>query len=437
MEKRKISLFYKILLGFLLVLLAVFLFIRFALLRPWLTRYEAAQPRHTSQEVFNDLFSPADWGRVYDLSGLEGDREAFIRSMEELTQGQELTLVETSAGLSGDRRYIVKSGADNVAAFTLASETEGKQVIWRLDGVELLMGRTEDIVLVRTLAGQRVLTDGEELGEDCQVQTTETVAERYLPEGVHGRRTVLWQARGSDVTVLDGSGREVPLSLDGDSGCLAVEETAAEPTGEERELLIGAAETYARYMIRESGSAQLQKYFDSGSDIYQTIRSSEIWMQQNSGYTFSNQEVSSFCRYGEDLFSARVTLDLDVKRSNGTTKPYQVDSTLFFHRKDGAWRAFEMTNVDVQEEIVRTRLVFMDGEEELGRLFVSSQDRGFTPPAAPDRPGQRFAGWAVQSREGNSVTMTVQFQPGADGSVALPAGSRLEPMTLYAAYEAE
>ena len=35
---RKISLFYKVLLGFLLALLAMFLLIRFALLRPWLTR---------------------------------------------------------------------------------------------------------------------------------------------------------------------------------------------------------------------------------------------------------------------------------------------------------------------------------------------------------------------------------------------------------------
>ena len=54
---KKIALFYKVLLGVLLVLLAVFLFIRFALLRPWLTRYEAAQPKHVSQEVFDDLFS--------------------------------------------------------------------------------------------------------------------------------------------------------------------------------------------------------------------------------------------------------------------------------------------------------------------------------------------------------------------------------------------
>lgn len=437
MEKKKISLFYVILLSFLLVLLGVFLVIRFAVLRPWLVRFEASQPKYASQEVFAELFSPADWDKIYDLAGLEEDRERFIQAMEELIQGQELTMVETSAGLSGDRRYIVKAGDENLAVFTLVSEEQDKQIAWKLGGLELLMGRSPDVVLVRTLAGQRVLVDGAELGEDCQVQTTETAAERYLPEGVHGRRTVLWRAQGHDVSVLDENGGEVPVTLDTGSGCFVVEEPAAEPTEEERAMLIGAAEVYARYMIRAANSAQLQKYFDSGSEIYQTIRSSEIWIKTTSGHSFTDEAVNEFYRYGEDMFSARVSMHMDVKRANGTTKPYEVDSTIFFHRKNGALRAFEMTNMDVQEELVRTRLVFMDGEKELGNLFVSSQDHSFTPPAAPDRPGQRFAGWAVQSREGNNVTMTVQFQPGADGSVALPAAGRLEPMILYAAYEAE
>ena len=109
---KKTSLFYKVLLGIVLVLLLIFTYIRFGLLRPWLSRFEAAQPKHASQEVLQDLFSPADWGRVYDLAGLEDTayrgRDGFIQSMEELTRGQDLALVETSAGLSGDRRYIVK-----------------------------------------------------------------------------------------------------------------------------------------------------------------------------------------------------------------------------------------------------------------------------------------------------------------------------------------
>lgn len=443
--RKKAGLFYKILLGIAVILLLIFAYVRFGVLRPWLTKFEAAQPKHASQEIFSDLFSPADWGRIYDLAGLEGgvyqDRAHFVQSMEALTAGQDLTLVETSAGLSGNRRYLVKSGGDSVAAFTLTSDMEGKTLTWRLDAVEVLLGQTGS-VLVRTLANQRVLVNGTELSEDCQIQLTQTAAERYLPEGVHGRQTILWQTQvpslqQADVTVLDETGTELPLRYDEDSSCFTVELEPEEPSEEEQSLLVGTAETYAKYMIRESNSTQLQKYFDRESAIYQTIRSSEIWMQNNSGYSFADETVSSFCRYGENLFSARVSLTLNVKRGNGTTKPYTVDSTLFFQNKTGAWRAFAMTNVDVQEEIVLNRLVFMDGETELCRFFVSSEEHRFTPPSPPERPGQRFAGWAVRDQEGGNVTMTVRFQPEEDGDVTLPAGYVLEPMTLYAAFAAE
>ena len=74
MEKKKIGLFYKVLLGILLLVLGVFLVIRFAVLRPWLTRYEASQPKYAGREVFHDLFAPADWGRVHQLA----DRKSVV-----------------------------------------------------------------------------------------------------------------------------------------------------------------------------------------------------------------------------------------------------------------------------------------------------------------------------------------------------------------------
>lgn len=442
MKTRKISLFYKVLLGVVLVLLAAFCYIRFGLLRPWLARFEAAQPKHTSQEVFADLFSPADWGRVYDLAGLDsavyGDREGFARSMEELTAGRDMILVETSAGLSGGRRYIVKAGSDSVAAFNLTgSETEDGQTAWELDGVELLLGQT-GTVTVRAPEGWSVLVNGARLEEDCQVQTVETAAERYLPEGVRGRRTVVWQTRAStirqaEVEVLDPEGQAAPLSYE--DGRFTAEKPAEEPDGEARAALLGAAETYARYMIRNASSDQLRRYFDSESQIYQTIRSSEIWINNTAGWNFENEEISEYCRYSPELFSARVKMDMNVRRGNGTFKGYHVDSTFFFHRTQAGWRAYEMTNVDVQQEITRTRLVFMNGQEEVGRLFVSSEERSFTPPGVTAPEGRRFVGWAVREKSGDSVTMTVRFRPEADGTAALPAGYALEPMTLYAVFE--
>ena len=442
MKKREISLFYIILPVFVLALLAAFCYIRFGLLRPWLVRFEAAQPKYAGQEVFAGLFSPADWGRVYDLAGLDsavyGDREGFARSMEELTSGQELTLVETSAGLSGGRRYIVKAGGDSVAAFTLAaSETEEGETVWELDKVELLLGQT-GTVSVRAPEGWSVLVNGVRLGEDCVAQTVETAAERYLPEGVHGRRAVLWQTQASairqaEVTVLDGEGKAAPLRCE--DGRFTAEEPAQEPDDEARDALLGAARTYARYMIREADSQQLRRYSDSESRIYETIRSSEIWVKNTAGHGFENEEISEYYRYSPELFSARVRMDLNVKRNNGTLKGYHVDSTSFFRRTAAGWRAYEMTNVDVGREITRTRLIFMDGREELGRLFVSSEERGFTPPAVTAPAGKRFAGWAVRERSGDSVTMTVRFRPGADGTASLPAGWTPEPMTLYAVFE--
>lgn len=437
----KISLFYRVLLGVILALLLIFAYLRFGMLRPWLTRFEAAQPKHASQEVFADLFSPADWGRVYDLAGnLSMNRGSFVNMMEEMTQGQELTLVETSAGLSGNRRYFVKMGGDNIASFTLASQTEGTVTAWSLDGVELLMELQAGTVSVRALAGQRVLVDGMERGENCQAQFTETAAERYLPEGVHGRRTVLWQIPAGlpqyvDVSVLDENGQAVPVTYDEDAGRFVVEEPAEEPDGEQSGQIIGAAKSYALYMVRAGSSAQLQKYFDSTSQIYKTIRSSELWIQQTSEQTFSNEKISEFRRYGEELFSARVSMHLDIRRSNGTYKPYEVDSTLFFHRVNGKWLAYDMTNIDVQEEILHTRLIFMDGQTEVGRMFVSSEEKSFTPPAVAAPAGQRFVGWATRENEDGGVTMTVRFRPGEDGTAALPAGWVPEPMTLYAAFE--
>lgn len=442
MKTRKIGLFYKVLLAIVLVLLAAFCYVRFGLLRPWLTRFEAAQPKYAGQEVFAGLFSPADWGRVYDLAGLDagvyGDREGFARSMEELISGRELTLVETSAGLSGARRYIVKAGGDSVAAFTLANhETEEGEADWQLDKVELLLGQT-GTVSVRAPEGWSVLVNGVELGEDCVAQTVETAAERYLPEGVHGRRAALWQTetsviRQAEVKVLDQEGQAAPVRYE--NGRFTAEERLEEPDGEERDALLGAARTYARFMIRESTSEQLRRYFDSESRIYDTIRSSEIWISNTVGHSFENEEIGEYCRYSRSLFSARVRMDMNVKRTNGTLKGYHVDSTFFFRRTAAGWRAYEMTNVDVQQEITRTRLIFMDGREELGRLFVSSEERSFTPPEVTAPAGRRFVGWAVREKSGDSVTMTVRFRPGADGTAALPAGWTPEPLTLYAVFE--
>lgn len=446
---KKISLFYRVLLAVSLVLLLAFFYVRFGMLRPWLTRYEAAQPKHACQEIFQDLFAPAeggpDWGRVYDLARLEDTayrgREQFIRAMEDLTAGQALTYVETSAGLSGDRRYLVKSGGDSIAAFTLTNRGDGESADWQLSALEMLLGRTGTVTVRTHSELHRVYVNGVQLTAGSQVQTIDTMAQRYLPEGVHGPWTIVWQTecgftQQAEVQVLNVSNEEVPLVYHAEGDYFEEAEALPEISEEERALAIGAAETYAKFMIRAADAAQLRRYFDSNSQIYRTIRGSEIWMQQNNGYSFTDEAVSQYCRYNQNVFSVRVSLVLNVARSNGTRKPYALDSTFFFQRKDNSCLVFEMTNMDVQAEgIVCSRLRFMNGEELVQQLYVSSDETDLTFPVVSAPPGQAFAGWAIREQSGDSVTMTILFQPGEDGALELPENAIRQPMTLYAVFE--
>ena len=54
--------------------------------------------------------------------------------------------------------------------------------------------------------------------------------------------------------------------------------------------------------------------------------------------------------------------------------------------------------------------------------------------SAPE--GKVFAGWALESIDENGVkTLTIVFGPTENGVVTLPAGTVLEPMTLFAHFE--
>lgn len=440
-EKRKISLFYLALLVIVVLILAGIQAVRVNVLQPWLVEFEANQPGHVCQQVFDELFTSQggapDWGRLYDLSG-QGDgalsRESFVPYMQQHTAGKTLNFVETSAGLSGDRKYIVKAGEERLAVFTLTREGENG---WRLGSVELALPQASTVFITAGMDHQ-VLVNGQALDERSQVLTLTTAAERYLPEGLHGRRQVTWQVEDLSpaqlkVVVLDREGDNIPVLYDPERGYY-VELPPQEISPEEEKLAIDAAKVRARFMINAANASSLRQYYDPDSSVYRAITSSDTWMQKYNDYRFSDPLVSSYYRYSESIFSVRVAFTLYVTRTNGTVKEYDLDSTFFFQTKGNSTRVYEMTNMDAQREIVQARLVFMDGESEVGRLLLSSEEHSFLSPAVTAPEGKTFAGWAVRETQGNNITMTIRFQPGEDGAVALPEGYTPEPMVLYAVY---
>lgn len=416
-------------------------------LQGWLTDYQAAQPTTKSQEIFDQLFSHPDWSALYDDAGIEDTpyegKDQFVAYMENKVGDSQLTFKETSAGLSGDKKYLVFLGDEKIASFTLSGQTAAITDIpdWKLGGVELLFDRNETFY-IQNMDGHTVYVNDVLLDDSHVIQIATTVAaEKYLPIGVTGVSMCTQQV--SDllvapvVTVFDESGNPMEVSYDEESHTYTERTKANTIPDEEKEAALNTAKTYCLFMIKQADRSDIAKYFDTSSDIYSVITNlGRLWVQDNNGYRFTKEEVSDYARYSDDLFSVRVALILNITRTDGTTKDYDYDQTLFFRKQDtGKWLAYEATNVDVNAPVGKVRLTFMNGDTVLSSDFVKTDATELDTPLVSVPEGKVFIGWYRIDKYDNGTTYTMVFDPDENGHVTIPNGTTLEPMTLYALFE--
>ena len=199
---------------------------------------------------------------------------------------------------------------------------------------------------------------------------------------------------------------------------------------------IGPARAQKLAKLGIATADDLLRYFDKESNVYTSIYRMDMWMQDSASHAITDQTVTDYYRYSDDLFSAHVTLTLSVTRRNGTVKNYYVDTTLFFERQSKGWMCIEMTNVDVQEQITEVRLTFIHDDNVVHSGFYESDLNQLTIPVVSAPEGKVFAGWYQQNvdAEGN-ITWSLVFTPDSNGLVNIPAGNELTPMTLYALFE--
>ena len=440
------AIFYTVYFLLIIAICGGIFFINNFLLQDFLIEFEASEPEAKSKEVFQLLFADPDWSYLYEKSGMEDTtyegKDAYVSYMENLVGDSELSYVKTSAGLSGGHKYFVQLDDVRLGHYILKDSTEGIAKIpdWQLSEVELYVTR-EKSVQVQKLEGCTVYVNGVPIDDSHTIRISSTVADDYLPSGTTGLRICTQKIDGllcdPEITVTNQNGESVEVTWNEEKGMYVQQFSVVSMGPQEKERILAAAETYAKYMIEEATWNQLGQYFLSSSDIYKTIVRMELWMQGNNGYNFSNQTISEYTRYTDDLFSARVSLSLNVTRTNGTVKEYKLDTTLFFEmQSNGKWMVYDMTNKDVQQEISKVRLTFMDGDTVLASEFVESNASHVDAPVLSAPEGQVFAGWFVKSVDENGNTVMDQiFAPSEGGKVAVPSGTVLEPMVLYARFE--
>ena len=440
------------LLAFVLIFFIAITFVMGAL-QDWLVRFEASQPTTKAAEVFQEVFADPDWQEIYQLSGEQDteyiNKDTYAAYMAEATAGKTINYIETSAGLSGDKKFIVRANGLRFATFTLAkADPNAETPVWELVEVKLLFNRNDFLpetppvvqtleFSVVTLPGYTVTVNGNVLGEADIIRTVMTKAESYLPEGTHGYRLVEYGIYGlkeaPGVTVTDADGNAVELTFDDQTGVFSHDLDITEITDTERETVENAAIAYGEYMIGKN-KGNLRKYFDSSTATYSTIVSNETWMQSYSSYRFGDAAVTEYYRYSDKLYSARIAIILYVTRGDGSVKEYDLDTTFFIQKQGDSWKVIEMTNVHVQEQLTDIRLTYMVDDEVLYTEMVAADTRSITTPEVPTVEGKTFAGWFTKTvdAEGNTK-MSLAFAPNENNTVTL--ASDLEPMVVYAWYE--
>ena len=420
------------------------------LLEDWLTVYEASQPDTRSQEIFNEIFADPDWGKIYDMAGLEGTqfegKDAYVAYMQAKVGDAELTYSKTSAGLSGGQKYIVKLGDEKVATFTMQNPIVGELEIpeWSLDQVEAgFFTRNQDVTIL-TQPGRTVTLNGVPLDETYVIKTTASVVDQYLPEGFHGQSTALLYAKGflvaPEVAVIDANGAMVELDYDAETNTYSEHILGGTVSGDipeqEHTALLDATYAYCRHMIGAKGSS-LRNYFDPDSAIYKTILKNELWFKGYARYDFSEATVTEYYQYTDSLFSARIQITLNTYRNDGSLKAFPVNTTIFMEKNSkGQWMVNNMTNVDIHQILTLVRLTWMQDGEVLSSDMIDASTNLLTPPAVTAPEGKEFIGWFTEATdaEGN-VTLSLVFAPTESGTISLADSYVLEPMVLHARFD--
>ncbi len=419
-------------------------------LTDWLKDFQASQPDVKSQQVFEELFGDPDWKKLYEMAGEEDTAyeggDAYAAYMEALVGSDKLTYVETSAGLTGNKKYLVKLGDKMIADFSLTDNAPDADIPeWVLHEVNVFYKRNED-ALIFTLPGHTVHINGVALDDSFVVKTTCTLAEEYLPEGIHGYRDQTLYITGllvqPEVTITDENGQNMEVVFDTELGIYReVLSAEAEIPADVTDLITNAAQAYGKYMINASGHG-LKNYFDTNGQAYKDIILFERWtMQDYRSYEFADVVVSGYYPYSDTLYSARVSMALNVTyRSLFTSeimvKTYNIDTTFFVKKNDsGKWMVDSMTNVDVQQKLTEVKVVCINGGETVMDAMVDAGSATITLPLVEVPEGKEFLGWFTKDVDANGkTTYSLVFSPSESGTVTLPADMDLEPMTLYAQF---
>ena len=146
-----------------------------------------------------------------------------------------------------------------------------------------------------------------------------------------------------DISVVSAAGKEGSIQDKGN--LLFVQEFVSDSDLENqfKERAIAAAKTYTRFMTFDTTIRELQRYFESGTQIYQMIRTSEVYFYTpHRDSWFEKESATEFFARENETFSCRVSFDNCIRRTANDLFRFPLDITLFFRKIGNQYFVYDM-----------------------------------------------------------------------------------------------
>lgn len=349
---KRIPLFYKIFVPVLLV------FVIAAAVGVWylngvLADYEAIQPKHAADAIFQKYYLSRDFSALAEKSAAGTSFESAETVAEYLTEKYAEAEMSCTSGMSEDGlpTYIVKVGDYKISSFTLKESAEKTDRGWtQYEEGDFVLYYDTKCVSVIAPEGYAVSVNSVKLDE-AYVSESDIPQEgaELLPEGIDGVRYVKYTVDGiikePTVTAESVTGEDsfVTFSEEEDAYRAALVYDGALET-QHKDYVLRAAEEYSKYMESDSWWGAVAPYFDPASEVYESARTSlTMFVIDHDGYRFDNVFVGEFYGYSEEVFSCRVSFTHVLTAGAQEFKDY-FDSTLIFKNVNGAWKICGMIN---------------------------------------------------------------------------------------------
>lgn len=365
--KKKISIFWICFTIFTIALISFWLYV-LSFVNNCLVTYEDAQPEYVVEKLTQDIenglaeeifsFSPAT-GRFEDPYLA---KERFLSALEDKDITFEMDVASYNA-LSPV--YHLYADGEPIADITLKEASSYPLMFiltiqeWEITSVTPFLDSPTESVTIQVPDNFTVTVNEVPVGETELTDNTWEIeyleyAKEYtdVPQIIEYHVSDLYNA--PEVKIYDAFGNEVAYTAEGD--LISVREFASsEMDPELAATVLQYAKDYSNFFSKDLAGCRtsidpISHMFPSNSyylELAENYRLHDMWMySSHHAPTFSNESVTEYTRYAEDLFSCTIYFDKTmVLTRTGDERVDVTHTTNYYVNIDGNWLIFDMRSV--------------------------------------------------------------------------------------------